>query len=286
MAEARSAREQSADDLVRYWHESTTREISERAAEDPVVIMSLAAVEQHGPHLPLSTDLEIGLGVLSAAFRALPADFPVFALPPQPFGASAEHADFAGTLTLPVGVLGEVVYAVGTSLARAGVRRLVLFNSHGGNRSAIDSAGLRLRSDHGLLAVKAGYFRFPLPADVNLPESELAHGLHGGALETSMMLHLRPDLVRIDELRRFPSLGEELAEHLTHVRPEGPASFAWTARDLNPEGVVGNANIEGAAGLGARLVEHFGRYLAEVISDARAFPLNRLARSGDWMAVE
>ena len=281
MAEARSAKDRSANDRVRYWHDSTTREIAERAADDPVVIMSLAAVEQHGPHLPLSTDLEIGLGVLSAAFRALPADFPVFALPPQPFGASAEHADFPGTLTLPVGVLGEVIYAVGSSLARAGVRRLVLFNSHGGNRSAVDSAGLRLRSDHRLLVVKASYFRFPLPVDLDLPESERAHGLHGGALETSMMLHLRPDLVRVDELRRFSSLGEELAEHLEHVRPEGPASFAWTARDLNPEGVVGNAKIDGAAALGARLVEHYGAYLAEVITDARDFPLNRLARPGD-----
>jgi creatinine amidohydrolase len=263
--------------VVRYWHDLTTREVV-REAGDAVVIWPLAAVEQHGPHLPLSTDVEVGTGILGAAFRALPSDARAFALPVQAVGTSLEHAEHPGTLTVSARVLEDIVYDVGSSLARSGVRRLVLFNSHGGNRATLDTAGLRLRRAHGLLVVKASYFRFPRPDDVDLPDSEWEHGLHGGAVETSMMLHLRPDLVRSEEVQRFPSLGEELEQRLTHLRPEGAASFAWTARDLNLEGVVGDA-AAASASVGARLIEHYGRCLAEVVQDARAFPLSRLARS-------
>lgn len=262
---------------VRAWHHLTSAEARARAEEDPVVVVPLAAVEQHGPHLPLSTDLDIGRGILDEAFRALDPEFPAYALPFQPVGVSLEHADRPGTITLPTAVLEEVVHAMGSSLARSGVRRVVLFNSHGGNRATIDSAALRLRSDHGLLVVKASWFRFPRPDSVELPEAEWEHGLHGGAVETAMMMHLRPELVRASLARRFPSLGQELAELLEHIRPEGPVPFAWLARDLNPDGVVGDAAVQGGADVGRRLVEHYGRYLAEVLGDARDFPLGRLA---------
>ena len=124
--------------------------------------------------------------------------------------------------------------------------------------------------------VKANTFRFPAPEGLELPESEWTHGLHGGAVETAMMLHLAPDHVRRDAIRAFPSLGETLAESLTHLRPEGPASFAWTADDLNPEGAVGDATLADAD-MGARLVRHYGAYLAEILRDAHRFPLDRLA---------
>lgn len=263
-------------DPVRWWHHLTTVEVAEMAERDPVAVLPLAAVEQHGPHLPLATDLEIGRGLLATAFRELGEDVPALALPPQPVGASSEHRDFPGTLSVAFPALEEMVVGVGASLARAGVRRLVILNSHGGNRPVLDTAGLRLRRDHGMLVVKASWFRFPHPAWVALPESEWDHGLHGGAVETAMMLHLRPELVREDEIRTFPSLGQEMATKLTHLRPEGPASFSWTARDLNPHGVTGDASLASAM-MGERLLDHYGGYLAKVIRDARAFPLDRLA---------
>ena len=264
-----------ADGAVRWWQTLTTVDAGEIALSDPVVVLPVAAIEQHGPHLPLSTDLEIGLGLLSEAFRRLPDDLPAWALPPQAIGCSREHARFPGTLSLDPDQLSALIEATGESLAQIGVRRLVLSNSHGGNRHALEIAGLRLRDELGMLVVHASWFRFPQPEDVDLPEAEWCHGIHGGAVETAMMMHLRPDLVRTSEATRARSLGEELGETLRRVAPEGSASFSWLAGDLNPDGAVGDATLADSD-LGGRLVSHYGTVLAEVIEDARAFPLDRL----------
>ena len=260
---------------VRYWHSLTTGEVEALALCDPVVILPLAAVEQHGAHLPLSTDFEIGMGLLATAFRHLPAELPAWVLPPQSLGSSMEHARLAGTLSLDPDTLTALIFDVGSSLAACGVRRMVLSNSHGGNRGVLDDAGLRLREEHDMLVVKASYFRFSRPEDVELPDAEWRHGLHGGAVETAMMLHLRPDLVRTDEISDTPSLGEELEATLSRLSPEGEASFSWLAQDLSPSGVTGDARLADDA-MGERLVAHYGQVLAEVIRDTKDFPLNRL----------
>jgi creatinine amidohydrolase len=126
-----------------------------------------------------------------------------------------------------------------------------------------------------MLVVHASWFRFPRPDDVDLPEGEWRHGIHGGAVETAMMMHLQPDLVRSDQATNARSLGEELGETLRRLAPEGSASFSWLAGDLNPSGVVGDATLADAD-MGGRLVAHYGGVLAEVIEDARAFPMDRL----------
>jgi len=258
------------------WDELSPAEALVVAGRDPVVILPLAATEQHGPHLPLSTDVDIGMGLLAVAFGHLPANTDVWTLAPVTVGASQEHMRFTGTLSVTTEQLTDQIVEKGAGLARAGVQRLVLSNSHGGNRYAMDSAGLSLRAEHGLLVVKASYFRFERPTDVEIPESEWRHGLHGGALETAMMMHLRPDLVRADAVADFVSLGADLERTMRRLGPEGQASFSWLADDLNPAGVVGDATLATAA-MGARLIEHYGRALADVILDARDFPLGRLS---------
>lgn len=263
------------DDPIRHWQTLTTVDVADMVGRDPVVVLPLAAIEQHGPHLPLSTDLEIGLGLLRAAFHQLPHDFPCLALPAQAVGTSHEHLGFAGTLSLDATLLSDLILQQGAALASCGVRRLVISNSHGGNRHAIDRAALALRRHHRMLVVKASHFAFPRP-DVGLPDAEWQHGLHGGAVETAMMLALRPDLVRTDAIRRSRSLGEDLEAQLLHVRPEGRAPFAWLASDLSLDGVTGDA-ARATAEMGRRLVEQYGRTLAEIIRDARAFPIERLA---------
>ena len=260
---------------IRYWQAMTTTEAAAVARRDPVVILPLAAVEQHGPHLPLSTDLVIGLGILANAFQRLPDDCPALALPPQAVGASREHARFPGTLSVTPALLADVVHQHGVALAGCGVRRLVLANSHGGNRATLETVGLRLRDEQGLLVVKATYTDFPRPNGVELPESEWRHGLHGGALETAMMLHLSPDDVRAGEVQERRSLGADLEDAGGRVAPEGAAAFSWLAGDLHRSGVSGDARLADAA-TGKILVEHYGEILADVIKDARAFPLNRL----------
>lgn len=261
---------------LRYWQSMTTVDARRAAERDPVVILPLASIEQHGPHLPLSTDLDIGMGLLASAFRHLTTDFPAWVLPPQAVGSSREHVRFAGTLSLEPELLTAVIYQCGLAIAGCGVRRLLLSNSHGGNRAVVDAAGLKLRDERGLLVVKVNYFDLPRPEGLDFPDAEWRHGLHGGAVETAMMMHLRPDLVRTGEIREARALGEELEGKMRRLGPEGAVSFSWLADDLNRSGVVGDARRADAA-KGERLVAHYGKALAEVIQDARSFPLERLA---------
>ncbi|MHB1375473.1 MAG: creatininase family protein, partial [Thauera sp.] len=151
----------------------------------------------------------------------------------------------------------------------------VLFNSHGGNKALVDLAALKLRAERRMLVVRANYFRFAPPADV-LPADELRHGLHGGALETAMMLHLSPGKVRSERIGHFESLGHRMAAAGQFLGPEGEAGFAWMAQDLNACGAAGDSRLATPA-LGARLVGHFAGQLARLIEEAHAFDLARLA---------
>ena len=263
------------DDPVRYWGALTSAEVADLVPEDPVVVLPLAAVEQHGPHLPLSTDLDIAMGIVRRAFSRLDDGDPVLLLPPLTVGASDEHRDHPGTLSVGSGLMDRLVRLRGSDVARHGVRRLVLLNAHGGNRAAMESAALILRRDEGMLVVKADYFRFPRPDGVDLPESEWRWGIHGGALETSMMLHLCPERVRMDRVARFRSLEEDLEADLRRLSATGPMSFAWLAGDLNELGVVGDPR-SATAEMGETLVAHYGDVLADLVRDARDFPLERL----------
>ncbi|HSM06994.1 MAG TPA: creatininase family protein [Longimicrobiales bacterium] len=264
---------------LRWWHDLTRPEVGEVVARDPVLVLPVGAVEQHGPHLPLSTDADIARGLLEVASREVAKDTEVLALPLLTVGTSDEHGDIPGTLSIPSAVLEETVVAVGASVARAGAQRLVLANSHGGNRASLDVAALRLRREWGLLVVKAHWFRFPRPDGVALPEAEWEHGLPGGAVETAMMLHLRPDRVDADAVADFRSLGRDLDETGFLLGPEGAASFAWMAEDLHPSGAVGDATLADAA-MGERLLAHYGRTLARILDDTARFPLERLADPG------
>lgn len=262
-----------------WWADKAPQDIARIAAQGGVGVLPLAAIEQHGAHLPLSTDLDIALGLLQAALPRLRKGLPVCVLPPLAVGLSLEHSAFAGTLSLSPETALAVLGELGDGVARAGFRRLVLFNSHGGNKAIVDLAALKLRAAHGMLVVKANYFRFAPPADA-LPAAELRHGLHGGALETSMMLHLAPHKVRRDAVDDFVPLGARLAADGRLLGPEGEAGFAWMAQDLHPSGAAGNARLADAA-LGRRLVTHFGAALARVIEDAHDFDLSCITGAGD-----
>lgn len=257
-----------------WWQDLTPQHIAQRAARGGVALLPLAAIEQHGEHLPLSTDLDIANGLVAAALPRVRADVPVCVLPPLAVGLSLEHTGFAGTLSLSPETALAVLGELGDSVARAGFRRLVLFNSHGGNKALVDLAALKLRAAHGMLVVRANYFRFALPSGV-LDADELRHGLHGGALETSMMLHLVPHAVRREALGDFRSLGAQMAADGCLLGPEGEAGFGWMAQDLHGSGAAGNAQ-DASAALGARLVDHFAARLAQLIDEAHDFDLAQL----------
>ncbi|WP_290788583.1 creatininase family protein [Halomonas sp.] len=258
------------------WQDMTTPELAALPKES-VAVMVVGAIEQHGAHLPLSTDLDIGEGLLASPLEHLPAGFPLVQLPSMAVGASDEHLSFPGTLSLSPELAIATLEAHGDAVARAGFRRLVWLNSHGGNKAVMDLAALRLRRRHGLLVVKAHYTRMPLPEglpEATLPAEELRHGLHGGALETALMRHLAPGKVRLEQLASPVSRGQAMADEGQLLGPEGEASFAWMAEDLHPEGVVGKAGL-GTAELGRRLVDHYAGRIARILQETRTMRLER-----------
>lgn len=255
------------------WSDLTPQAIAALAARDAVAVLPLAAIEQHGEHLPLSTDLDIAIGLIDAALASLSPAVPVVVMPALAVGLSLEHSQFGGTLSLSTETALATLVELGECVAAAGLRRLVLVNSHGGNKAVVDLAALKLRAQRQMLVVRANYFRFAPPPGV-LPPDELRHGLHGGAIETAMMMHLVPHKVRMDALGDVRSLGHDMAARGMRLGPEGEAGFAWMAQDLHPTGVAGNAMLASAE-LGARLVGHYAAILAGLISEAHAFDLSR-----------
>lgn len=259
---------------VHYWQDQTPQSLAALAAAGAVAVWPLAAIEQHGEHLPLSTDLDIAQGLCASALAQLRPGVTVCLLPPLAVGMSLEHTHFAGTLSLSPQTLLATLTEIGEHVARAGFRRLVMLNSHGGNRAVVDLAALALRASQGMLVVRANYFMMTPPPEA-LPEAELRHGLHGGALETAIMLAIAPQSVRTEHLPQARSLGEDLAARGNVLGPEAEAGFAWMAQDLHPGGSTGDARLASAE-LGARLLKHYGGKLARVIEESGDFDLSRL----------
>ena len=266
---------------TRYWRELSSAGFN-AVPPETVAILPIGAVEQHGPHLPVWVDSCINELLLDRALEALPKAVPVLALPLQAIGKSNEHLAFAGTLSLSSETLVAMLLELGESVHRAGIRRLILLNSHGGQPQVIDIVARELRVRHAMLVVNAAWFALGMPDNL-FSADECRHGIHGGEVETSLMLHLRPDLVDMRRAQNFVSLGQEMEADFTLLTVEGRVGFGWQAQDLNPWGVCGNA--AGAdAERGAQLAQHMVRRFVDLIGEAARFPLDRLRPSGERLA--
>lgn len=242
-----------------------------------IALLPVSATEQHGPHLPLGTDAIINAGILDAAMQQLSPQASVVVLPPLEVGDSLEHSAFAGTLSVDLGPLLGLWCSIGRDVARAGVRKLVIFNSHGGQKAHVDQAALRLRVDHGMLVVRAHSFGLGVPPGL-FPADELAHGIHGGAVETSLILHLRPSLVRLEAVADFPSRGASMAAAGGLLGAEKPVGIGWMTQDLNPRGACGDARLATAA-KGRELLDHAAGQLVRLLDEVAAAPLPATAAS-------
>lgn len=230
-------------------------------ADGTVAILPLAAVEAHGPHLPLGTDQMIAEGIVDKAALALELmdrDRAAVMLPTLWLGASAEHGDKPGTLSQDPEQMAAQIVSVGISLAQAGIDRLVLFSAHGGNRAAAEIASLRLRTEAGMLVATPHWSNFGLPEGLN-PPAPKAGDVHGGWQETSIMLALRPDLVQMDKAADFTG-----APPASPLFPAGPIGWGWMTSDINETGAIGRADL-GTPMLGAALLDYFGPQLADLI---------------------
>jgi creatinine amidohydrolase len=234
-----------------------------------IAVLPLAATEQHGPHLPLGTDVMIAQAYLERVRELLPDTLPVTFLPLQPVGISTEHIDYPGTLTLPTEIALQTWMALGKNVTRAGIRKLVMVTSHGGNSAAMSLVAQDLRANCGLLAVSTGWSRFGAPEGLFSAE-EMRHGIHGGAVETSIMLARYPQAVRLDALADFRSASIAMETDYLWLSAHRPAPFAWQAQDLHASGAAGDATAASAE-KGELLLEHGARAFCELLADIDKF---------------
>ena len=266
---------------ARHWADVSTRDFAAAQASGlaarTVAVLPVAAVEQHGPHLPLSVDATLLQGVVAAALPQLPADLPVLFLPLQAIGLSTEHQSYPGTLTLSPATLIALWSELGACVARAGVKKLLLLNGHGGNVAAMDIVARELRQRHGLLTYSASWFSLPLPDAVQGLFSAQEHrfGIHGGEIETSMMLHLAPATVQMEEARHWRSTSQDRAAAHAILGNGRSAKMGWAIEDYHPAGAVGNAAAATAA-KGQAVVQAAGQALAQLLSELHALPLSTL----------
>ena len=257
----------------RDWTEIDWPRIAQTDAARWIAVLPLAATEQHGPHLPLETDVLIGEAYLARVRESLPAALPVTFLPVQPVGISTEHIDYPGTKTLPTDVALKAWTAIGEDVARHGIRKLVMVTSHGGNSSAMSLVAQDLRMAHAMLAVTTSWSRFGLPDGLFTAE-EIRHGVHGGAIETSIMLAAWPDRVRIDKIANFTPSTIAMEREFKWLSAQRPAPFAWAVQDLHPSGAVGDAT-QASADKGHKLLDFGARAFCELLADIESFDMKR-----------
>ena len=270
----------------RFWADLSTRDFGRLRASgqaaQTVAVLPVAAIEQHGPHLPLSVDATLLQGVIDAALAQLPAELPVLFLPPQNVGLSPEHIRFPGTLTLSPATVIALWTEIGECVARAGVKKLLMFNGHGGQVSVMDIVARELRSRCDLIVYSASWFSLPLPESVAGQFSAQEHrfGIHAGEIETSMMLHLAPGTVRMEHAQNFRSSSQDRAERYALLGNGKSAKMGWAMQDYHPAGAVGNA-AGATAEKGRAVVEAAGAQLALLLQELCALPVESLVARCD-----
>jgi len=270
----------------RFWADLSTRHFAQLAAstalDQVVAVLPVAATEQHGPHLPLSVDKDLVDGVVQACLPHLSADLPVLFLPTQQVGKSNEHIRFPGTLTLSAQTLMAVWMELGACVARTGIKKLVLLNSHGGQVSVMDIVARDLRTAHDLIVCHTSWYNLPLGEAVMglFPADEHRFGIHAGDIETSMMLALREQQVDMSQARHFTSSSQERAGLYEILGNGTSAKLGWQMQDYNAMGAAGNA-ANATAVKGHALINAAGMQLAKLLGEVSTLPASTLREKPD-----
>jgi creatinine amidohydrolase len=260
----------------RDWAEIDWTGVDATTAARWIAVLPLAATEQHGPHLPLETDVMIAEAYLARVRELLPGGCPATFLPIQKIGISTEHIDFDGTLTLSTEAALKAWTALGEGLAEKGIRKLVMVTSHGGNSAAMSLVAQDLRAYQGMLAVTTSWSRFGVPEGL-FPAEELRHGIHGGALETSIMLAKYREHVREQAIADFRPATIAMEREFRWLSAQRPAPFAWQTQDLHESGAVGNATLA-TKEKGEALIDFGARRFIELLDDVDKFDVKLFSR--------
>jgi creatinine amidohydrolase len=266
----------------RFWADLGTLDFSKIKAHPNrnavVAVLPVAATEQHGPHLPVSVDSDLVEAVIQASLGHLPKQLPVLFLPTQVIGKSNEHIDFAGTLSLSSQTILSLWTDIGAGVARAGISKLVLFNSHGGNVSMMDMVARDLREAHNLMVYSSNWYSLPIDALVldEFSADEHRFGIHAGDIETSMMLACRPERVDMARAKNFASSSQQRAQKFPIIGNGKSAKLGWLMQDYNPDGAAGNASAA-TAEKGRRLIDSAGQQLALMLAEISSLSPNTLA---------
>ena len=272
-----------------FWSDLTTRHFAQLAASQDiaqvVAVLPVAATEQHGPHLPVSVDATLVDGVVNASLPHLPADLPILFLPTQQIGKSNEHIRFPGTLTLSAQTIISLWMDIGRSVARSGIKKLVLLNSHGGQASIMDIVARDLRTEHDLIVYSANWYNLPLGDAVMglFPAHEHRFGIHAGDIETSMMLALREKYVDMAQAQNFHSTSQDRAAQYPVLGNGSSAKLGWQMQYYNPQGAAGNAAAATAA-KGQALIHAAGLQLANLLKEVSELPLSTLKSNPEFPA--
>lgn len=265
----------------RFWADLTTRQFAQlRGApgiDQVVTVLPVGATEQHGPHLPLSVDSDLVDAVVAGALPLLPPQLPVLVLPTQRIGKSNEHARFAGTLSLSAETLIRLWTDIGDAVAATGIRKLLLFNGHGGQVGMMDIVARDLRARHDLIVYFSNWYDLPIPDGVMAPfdAAERRFGIHAGDVETSMMLALRPARVDMGQARDFLSTSQARAAEFPILGNGRSAKLAWQMQDLNPMGAAGDASAA-SADKGQALLDAAAQQLALMLAELSRLTLSTL----------
>jgi creatinine amidohydrolase len=256
--------------MTRRFAELRHSQIADRLRPESILIQPVGAVEQHGPHLPLVTDLLIADSVSSAVVDEVGEALDLYVLPPLAYTKSNEHAWAPGSIWLSPTTLLAVLDDLGRSLNGLPTSKLVFLNGHGGNSSLLNVACRELRLHHGLTTFLAHPSVPPDQGGSSTPD-ELGMGIHGGLSETSLVLHLRPDLVDMAAATR--NVPERLASN-QHVRFGGAVTFGWLSNDFGPSGHIGDPTLA-TAELGKQQFETCVARLGEQLAEVRDFNFGR-----------